>query len=158
MTGSKLDGENVDALTALQGGDIEPLIALLEDTGRPLHPELRRWLALMLKEGKPGAPRSRQAKYALKIKGSPGRKKTGFLEKAGELDWLGVGQFVHHSWHKGARITDAKHEAAEKLHLNERTIDALWDKYRRIYFLALEDGENLAPQLKPLRGQKVREK
>ena len=48
MPSSAWDHENLTALEGLQSGNVEPLIALLEDTARPLHPELRRWLATML--------------------------------------------------------------------------------------------------------------
>jgi hypothetical protein len=41
--------ENLAALYGLQAGDVEPLIALLEETRRHLHPELRHWIASMLR-------------------------------------------------------------------------------------------------------------
>ncbi len=41
--------ENIQALHGLQRGDVEPLITLLEDMKCGLHPDLRLWLASMLK-------------------------------------------------------------------------------------------------------------
>lgn len=134
------DTENLDAFDALKKGDDEPLIALLEETGRPLHPELRRWLAAMFKG-------NTEVRWWLKR--HPGFQKTddGKLLVRG----MCIGHRVHELWHQRVPITKAIAQAVEEFGLEERTIQGAWAEYRQLYWRAKDAGDDLAEGLRPLR-------
>ena len=147
MNPSDWDGENLDALKGLHKGDVEPLITLLEEAERPLHPELRRWLARMLV----GDP---QVSWWLQCKRHPGFPKPD--NAALELRDIRIGLCIHELWHEGATITEAKDQAAEKFKRKSRTIDDAWTDYRRLYFRLKDEGTDFFPQWRPLRGSPKR--
>jgi hypothetical protein len=51
------DAEELDAIGGLHDGDPEPIVALLRETARPLHPRVRLMLADALTENGNGAQR-----------------------------------------------------------------------------------------------------
>jgi hypothetical protein len=87
-----MDHENLEALTGLQQGNVEPLITLLEDTDRSLHPEVRRWLALMLMG-------DLQTRWWLACKKHPGFTQPD--DNALLFRNLAVGMFIHSKWSAG---------------------------------------------------------
>ena len=141
------DSENVSALEGLQAGDDEPLVALLEETARPLHPELRRWLASMFKG-------NTEVRWWLKR--HPGFQKTD--DSALHARDICIGHYIHKRHHDGDTVTDAKSLAAKKFGLKARTIDDAWLEYRRMYFRAKDDDDNFAEELRPLRGRQRQSK
>ncbi len=140
------DHENSTALEALQSGDVEPLITLLEETKRPLHTELRLWLAAMLK-----GDATSVKDYWLELKRHPGFPSTDASVFA--LRSIRIGKWIHALWNDGQDLTKAKASAEEEFGLGARTIDDIWAQYRSLYFQLEEEGISLSPGLRPLRPQ-----
>lgn len=140
------DHESVAALEALQIGDVEPLITLLEETKRPLHAELRLWLAAMLK-----GDATSVKDYWLELKRHPGFLSTDVSVLV--VRNIHIGKRIHALWDDGQNLTKAKASAQKKFRLGARTIDDIWAQYRRLYFQLKEEGISLSPGLRPLRAQ-----
>lgn len=141
VASNEWDHENLDALDGLQKGDVEPLISLLEDVGRPLHAELRLWLALMLKG-------DTQTRWWLQCMRHPGFQKPD--DMAIVRPWF-IGVRIHQLWSEGGTITAAKVKAKSEFHRGIRSIDGAWIDYRKLYFRLKGQGIDLCPGLRPLR-------
>jgi hypothetical protein len=157
------DSLNLAALEGLQDGDVEPLIELLEKSGCEIHPELRLWLAMMLKG-------DTQARWWLELKKHPGFQK-------GADDWdraersIKIGRRIHELWHgwptiaqakalegkeselQPRTVDEAKSLAGEEWGFRARTIDSAWARYRTLYFRMKKEGSSLSSDLRPLRRQ-----
>lgn len=145
MSASTFDRENLAALRGLQEGDVEPLIELLKETERSLHPELRRWIALMLMGDS-------QSHWWLECKRHKGFPRPDLWRLV--IRDLNIGTLIHKHHTAGDSITDAKKKAADDFHLEEHTIDNAWTTYRRVYFSIREDGLEFSPDLRSLRRPK----
>lgn len=154
---------NLAALEGLQDGDVEPLIELLETTECEIHPELRLWLALMLKG-------DTQTHWWLERKKHP-----GFQKRADDWDRaarsIKIGRRIHELWHgwpaiaqakalegkewklQRRTVDEAKSLAGEECGFQARTIDNAWARYRALCFRMKEEGSSLSSDLRPLRRQ-----
>ncbi len=128
-------------------GCVEPLVALLRDCDRPLHPELRLWLALMLTG-------DHQCRWRLECKRHPRWQKRDLAALTARD--LKIGLFIHRLWSEGKRLIDAKGEATEKFDLQDRRLDDVWTMYREVSLRLRDSGIPLAPELKPLRPRRRR--
>ena len=137
--------ENIQALHGLQRGDVEPLITLLENMECGLHPDLRLWLASMLKG-------ETETKWWLAIKRHPGYRHADTSDIA--VRNLVAGKRIHELWNQGNTISQAKDSVASEYDRETRTIDNIWISYRNVYFRLQAEGIELAPELQPLRRPK----
>ncbi len=145
MKPSDWDHENIAALEGMQEGDIEPLIALLKETNRPLHPELRLWLAVMLIG-------DTQAQWWLERKPHPGSPKSDPVRLFNRDFSLGLR--IHQLYTEGGTITEAKSRAAKEFGIQARTIDKAWTLYRKLYHYVDGAIGNDLCQLRPPKGKR----
>jgi len=164
MPNGDLDHENSEALIGLQTGDVEPLISLLQDVKRPLHAELRLWLAATLVgdlqtlwwmefNRHPSNPGAGDLEiWWFRIKRHPGFPRGGDPELF--VRQMQIGRHIHELWDRRIKITVAHNIAVEKFNCEIRTIQSAWGVYRDVYFRLREDDISVSEDLVELRPRK----